>query len=71
LAKVKNLTEHGINEVVILGKTILKISGIENEQLKAYYEGKITNSLTFLKILETIGTRFKILKLMTLKRNFN
>jgi hypothetical protein len=39
-AKLENLTELGINELVILGKTTLKISGIENEQLKAYYEGK-------------------------------
>src|SRR5690606_25233097 len=39
-AKLENLTELGINEAVILGKTVLKINGIENEQLKAYYEGK-------------------------------
>lgn len=39
-AKLENLTELGINEVVILGKTILRISGIRNEQLKAYYEEK-------------------------------
>ena len=39
-AKLENLTELGINEVVILGRTILKINGIKNEQLKAYYEDK-------------------------------
>ena len=39
-AKLENLSEFGIHEVVFLGKTTLKINGIQNEQLTAYYEGK-------------------------------
>ena len=39
-AKLEKLAELGIHELIILGKTKLKINGIKNEQLKAYYEGK-------------------------------
>jgi len=39
-AKLENLEELGINEVIIIGQTTLKINGIQNQQLKAYYEGK-------------------------------
>ncbi|TAF33631.1 MAG: hypothetical protein EAZ57_05260 [Cytophagales bacterium] len=38
-ARLKHLTELGIHETVVLGKTTLAIKGIKNEQLKAYYEG--------------------------------
>ena len=39
-AKIDNNLEFEINESLILGKTIVKIYGINNEQLRAYYEGE-------------------------------
>ena len=39
-AKLENLVEFGIDEGVILGKTVLKVIGIRNEKLKTYYEDK-------------------------------
>ena len=39
-AKLENLAELGIDELLILGKTTLKINGISNEQLRAYYDEK-------------------------------
>ena len=48
-AKLENLEELGLNEVIILGQTKLKINGIKNEQLKAYYEGKNFKLIDFPK----------------------
>jgi len=39
-AKFENLKALGIDDFVVLGKTVLTIKGIKNEKLKAFYEGK-------------------------------
>jgi len=46
-AKLENLLELGIDQAVILGKTILKISGIKNEVFAALYDNGERSSIEF------------------------